>query len=190
MRSLKMLRDESGLELRVASARMTEKRFPISPRKSEDPLRMRTIALDRSGNLWFGGQKGAFRYDGKTMETFTTQEGLLDDFVGSMIVDRAGNIWLGHPGGFPDFLGGGADPLRRQVVHAVHRREWPQQHHRLWPVGRQGWQHLVRERRRERLPLRRPNLHRFLRPGAAWEVTQISSTGAWVTLFSLRQNPR
>ena len=42
------------------------------------------------------------------LETFTSKEGLLDDFVGSMIVDRAGDIWLGHPGGFPDNLGGGA----------------------------------------------------------------------------------
>src|SRR6185436_5710797 len=60
------------------------------------------------GNLWFGGQEGAFHYDGKTLATFTSKEGLLDDFVGSMIVDRAGNVWMGHPGRFPDNLGGGA----------------------------------------------------------------------------------
>ena len=66
------------------------------------------MAVDRSGNLWFGGQEGAFRYDGETLTTFTAEDGLLDDFVGSMIVDRAGNVWLGHPGGFPDFVGGGA----------------------------------------------------------------------------------
>jgi ligand-binding sensor domain-containing protein len=40
------------------------------------------------------------------LATFTTKEGLLDDFVGSMIVDRAGNIWLGHPGSFSTGLGG------------------------------------------------------------------------------------
>ena len=42
-----------------------------------------------------------FRYDGKTLATFTSKEGLLDDFVGSMIIDRAGNLWFGHPGSFP-----------------------------------------------------------------------------------------
>jgi ligand-binding sensor domain-containing protein len=56
------------------------------------------MAVDRSGNLWFGGQGGAYRYDVKTLTTFTSKEGLLDGFVGSMIVDRAGNVWLGHPG--------------------------------------------------------------------------------------------
>jgi ligand-binding sensor domain-containing protein len=63
------------------------------------------MAVDKSGNLWFGGQGGAYRYDGKTLTTFTSKNGLLDDFVGSMIVDRAGNIWLGHPGP-PDQRGG------------------------------------------------------------------------------------
>jgi ligand-binding sensor domain-containing protein len=66
------------------------------------------MVVDRSGNLWFGGQEGAFRYDGKTLATFTSKEGLLDDFVGSMIIDRAGNLWFGHPGSFPDGKGGGA----------------------------------------------------------------------------------
>ena len=60
------------------------------------------------GNLWFCGQEGAFRYDGKTLAAFTSKDGLLDDFVGSMIIDRAGNLWLGHPGRFPDGKGGGA----------------------------------------------------------------------------------
>ena len=43
-----------------------------------------------------------------TLTTFTTKEGLLDDFVGSMIVDRAGNLWFGHPGRFSDTPRGGA----------------------------------------------------------------------------------
>jgi ligand-binding sensor domain-containing protein len=59
------------------------------------------------GSRW-KGQEGAFRYDGKTVTTFTAKEGLLEDFVGSMIIDRAGNIWLGHPGRFPYSRAGGA----------------------------------------------------------------------------------
>ena len=27
----------------------------------------------------------------------TAKDGLLDDFVGSMIVDKAGSVWFGHP---------------------------------------------------------------------------------------------
>jgi ligand-binding sensor domain-containing protein len=56
------------------------------------------MAVDKSGILWFGGQGGAYRIDDKALTTFTSKEGLLDDFVGSMIVDRAGNVWMGHPG--------------------------------------------------------------------------------------------
>ena len=29
------------------------------------------MVVDRSGNLWFGGQEGAFRYDGKTLATIS-----------------------------------------------------------------------------------------------------------------------
>ena len=68
----------------------------------------RTMQIARQGELWFGGQQGAFRYDGKTVTAFTTKEGLLADFVGSMIVDRAGNVWMGHPGGFRTTDEGGA----------------------------------------------------------------------------------
>ena len=57
---------------------------------------IRTMAIDRSGILWFGGQDGAFRYDGKTVTTFTVKEGLLENFVGTMIIDSVGNIWFGH----------------------------------------------------------------------------------------------
>jgi ligand-binding sensor domain-containing protein len=52
-----------------------------------------------SGELWFGGQEGLFCYDGEQVKAFTSQNGLLSDFVGSMTLDRAGNLWLGHPGG-------------------------------------------------------------------------------------------
>jgi uncharacterized protein (TIGR03067 family) len=53
---------------------------------------------DKAGNLWFGGQFGVYRYDGKTGTMLTAKDGLLDDFVGPMIVDKAGNVWFGHPG--------------------------------------------------------------------------------------------
>jgi ligand-binding sensor domain-containing protein len=57
------------------------------------------MAVAPSGDLWFGGEAGAFRYDGKTLTTFTMKNGLMADFVGSLLIDRTGNVWMGHPGG-------------------------------------------------------------------------------------------
>jgi streptogramin lyase len=87
--------------------------FPVTPPELKDPagksfVNVRAMQIDRQGHLWFGGQQGAFRYDGKQVSAFTTKEGLLADFVGSMLVDRAGNVWMGHPGSHRTTDEGGA----------------------------------------------------------------------------------
>ena len=126
-------------------------------------VNIRAMVVDRSGNLWFGGQEGAFRYDGKTVTTFTSKEGLLDDFVGSMIVDRAGNVWLGHPGKFPDGQGGGATRYDGKSFKQFTQKDGLGEPHRLLHARRQGRKHLVRQRRCGSMPLRRQDLHQFLR---------------------------
>jgi ligand-binding sensor domain-containing protein len=64
--------------------------------------------VDRSGNIWFGGEgrangleneTGIWRYDGKTFRNFSTREGMgnLDVWneVWCIVADRDGNIWVG-----------------------------------------------------------------------------------------------
>ena len=52
---------------------------------------------DSKGNLWFGTlDKGAARYDGKVLEYFTTDGGLISNRVVSYAEDSSGNIWIAH----------------------------------------------------------------------------------------------
>ena len=52
---------------------------------------------DSKGNLWFGTlDKGAARYDGKSLEYFTTNDGLISNRVVSYAEDSSGNIWIAH----------------------------------------------------------------------------------------------
>ena len=60
-------------------------------------VNVRAVAVSKSGDLWFAGEQGAFRHDGRTLQPFTRKEGLPSDFVGSLCIDRAGKVWMGHP---------------------------------------------------------------------------------------------
>ena len=53
-----------------------------------------TILQDRAGNLWFGTERGATRYDGKEFLTLTIKDGLAGVWV-SMLEDGDGNLWFG-----------------------------------------------------------------------------------------------
>jgi len=55
---------------------------------------VQSMLQDRSGNLWFGTQDGAVRYDGATWRTFSTVDGLANNWVYSMLEDRSGNLWF------------------------------------------------------------------------------------------------
>ena len=52
---------------------------------------------DKKGNLWFGGDAGAglSRYDGKSFTRFTTNDGLLNNSIWSILEDKTGKLWVG-----------------------------------------------------------------------------------------------
>ena len=61
---------------------------------------------DTKGNLWFETMSdGAARYDGKVFTHFTTQDGLCNNDVGSILEDKNGNIWFGTEGGVCRYYG-------------------------------------------------------------------------------------
>ncbi|WP_162303513.1 hybrid sensor histidine kinase/response regulator [Hymenobacter sediminis] len=55
------------------------------------------LTQDRAGYLWIGTAEGLVRFDGTEFVTFTTKEGLAEDFVTRLYVHpRTGQLWVGH----------------------------------------------------------------------------------------------
>ena len=52
------------------------------------------IYEDKAGNIWFGTNGGASRYDGKSFRNFTRKDGLPSDSVGSILEDKTGKLWI------------------------------------------------------------------------------------------------
>ena len=59
------------------------------------------IAEDKNGNIWFGTEHGAIKYDGKTFRSYTQKNGLSNIYVGrkSILIDKAGTLWVGTNSG-------------------------------------------------------------------------------------------
>ncbi|MBK9109700.1 MAG: regulator [Saprospiraceae bacterium] len=60
-------------------------------------ISVHAIAEDKIGNIWFGTDYGAIKYDGKTFRNYTEKNGLSNTNIGrgSILVDKAGTIWIG-----------------------------------------------------------------------------------------------
>ncbi len=64
------------------------------------------IFQDSKGNYWFGIHNGgAFKYNGKTAEYFTTNEGLLNNQIRSIQEDKNGNILISTARGLSIYNG-------------------------------------------------------------------------------------
>ena len=59
------------------------------------------IAEDKLGNIWFGTDYGAVKYDGKTFRSYIKKNGLGNLNVGRkcILIDTTGTIWVGTAGG-------------------------------------------------------------------------------------------
>ena len=70
------------------------------------PHRFWDVLEDRRGNSWFvSTDSGAFYYNGKSFQQFTTTEGLADNRVMSVYEDKVGIIWLGTGNGLSRYDG-------------------------------------------------------------------------------------
>ncbi len=89
------------------------KSFPLPPAPKLNPFRgvtslkiVHAITEDRAGNMWFGSEGGAYRYDGKTLTNFSEKDGLPDNSVNSLWEDNQGNMWFAtHFGGVSRYDG-------------------------------------------------------------------------------------
>ena len=64
------------------------------------------VLEDRRGNIWFTStDSGVYYYNGKSIQHFTTTEGLANNRVMSVYEDKAGIIWFGTGGGISRYDG-------------------------------------------------------------------------------------
>ena len=91
-------------------SRYDGKRFshfsPLSPKEKLPDKVIRSIIQDRGGSIWFGTNNGGIaKYDGKTLTSFTTSEGLSSNQVNTLLEDREGILWIGTAAGIANYDG-------------------------------------------------------------------------------------
>ena len=58
-----------------------------------------SISEDQDGILWVGTSNGLIRYKNHQVDMFTTEDGLPNNFVRSLMLDRSDKLWVGTYGG-------------------------------------------------------------------------------------------
>lgn len=63
-----------------------------------------SIAQDKDGNLWFGTNHGASRFDGQRFVNYGRSDGVIGEEVFAVAIDPQGAVWLGTKGGVSRLL--------------------------------------------------------------------------------------
>jgi streptogramin lyase len=58
-----------------------------------------SITDDKLGNVWFGTDKGASKYNGQSFINYTTEQGIANNKITDITEDDKGNIWFATFGG-------------------------------------------------------------------------------------------
>jgi ligand-binding sensor domain-containing protein len=67
---------------------------------SDPPLSyVKDIQVDGAGGIWIAHFDGLSHWDGDTLTTYTTADGLPDNRVNALFIDRDGALWVGTWGG-------------------------------------------------------------------------------------------
>jgi ligand-binding sensor domain-containing protein len=67
--------------------------------RKNDAVQVEAMLKDRKGFMWFGTNKGLFRFDGINTKRYTVSDSLQIDYVTALAQDSAGRIWIGHKNG-------------------------------------------------------------------------------------------
>jgi ligand-binding sensor domain-containing protein/signal transduction histidine kinase len=69
-------------------------------------VRIRNVFRDRDGTLWIGTEgQGVYRQVGRRLLHYTTESGLVNNFIRAFIQSRDGNIWIGTDEGVSRWTG-------------------------------------------------------------------------------------
>lgn len=72
--------------------------------RKNEPLQINTIFQDKNGFMWFGTDKGLFRFNGLRYKRFTLADSLRDENVTAIAEDSLGRIWIGYHNGNLSYL--------------------------------------------------------------------------------------
>lgn len=74
------------------------------PLKRNQPIQVNVLFQDTKGFIWFGTDRGLFRFDGTDYKHYTTKDSLADEHVTALAEDSVGRIWIGHRNGMLSWL--------------------------------------------------------------------------------------
>jgi len=72
---------------------------PYTLFKGKEEYNINVIYQDQQGLIWFGTDRGLFRFDGINYSRFTISEGLSDDHITAINSNNDNNLWIGHKNG-------------------------------------------------------------------------------------------
>ncbi len=78
------------------------KNYPLL--KKNESVRVNRIFQDKVGFIWYGTDKGLFKFDGINLKRFTTTDSLPDNYVMAIAEDSLGRVWTGHKNGQLAFI--------------------------------------------------------------------------------------
>jgi ligand-binding sensor domain-containing protein len=86
------------------------------------------IYQDKRGNYWFGSNgEGVFRYDGKFIVNFTTENGLCSDSIRQIQEDEDGNMYFSTMSGINKF-----DGNKFSTLKPIKSKDWKLEKKDLW----------------------------------------------------------
>lgn len=74
------------------------------PLKRNQPVVVNKLFQDSKGFVWFGSDRGLFRFDGTEYRHYTEADSLPDINVTALAEDSLGRLWMGHANGQLSYL--------------------------------------------------------------------------------------
>ncbi len=101
---------------------ITDSGWQAAPYPAPAGERVRTIAEDQQGDLWFGTQSGAFELEERNnkLHLYTTESGLSNNRIRNIYRDRSGTLW------FSTYFGGICQLTSQSVVFFNREQGFPQ----------------------------------------------------------------
>ncbi|MEX2231856.1 MAG: two-component regulator propeller domain-containing protein [Cyclobacteriaceae bacterium] len=77
------------------------------PLNKNQPVEVNALLQDSKGFVWFGTNKGVFRFDGIQYKRYADSDSLVNSHVTALAEDSLGRIWVGHQDGQLSYLENG-----------------------------------------------------------------------------------